>query len=116
MTRALQIRAWGHQQMPGGQGKNNSVLQEGSNTSPAATRTKRPTLDKTHPKLHVCLKRNLPTHSNLPQFYTVDYFCCINKGLQQNAPTGLHAAHHPQTKINHHLVTCPPNKGQLTRF
>lgn len=94
MTRALQIRAWGHQQSPGLklgclQGKNNSVLQEGSNTSPAATRTKRPTLDKTHPKLHVCLKRNLPTHSNLPQFYTVDYFCCINKGYSRMLPRGF---------------------------
>lgn len=95
-TRALQIRAWGHQQSPqasvdawGLQGKNNSVLQEGSNTSPAATRTKRPTLDKTHPKLHVCLKRNLPTHSNLPQFYTVDYFCCINKGYSRMLPRGF---------------------------
>lgn len=77
------VDAWGLQ------GKNNSVLQEGSNTSPAATRTKRPTLDKTHPKLHVCLKRNLPTHSNLPQFYTVDYFCCINKGYSRMLPRGF---------------------------
>lgn len=71
------------------QGKNNSVLQEGSNTSPAATRTKRPTLDKTHPKLHVCLKRNLPTRSNLPRFYTVDYFCCINTGYSRMLPRGF---------------------------
>lgn len=51
--------------------------------------TKRPTLDKTHPKLHVCLKRNLPTHSNLPQFYTVDYFCCVNKGYSRKLPRGF---------------------------
>lgn len=70
-------------------GKKQQRAPRGKQHKSSCYSTKRPTLDKTHPKLHVCLKRNLPTHSNLPQFYTVDYFCCINKGYSRMLPRGF---------------------------